>query len=267
MSGLRRVGSAGSDQRRREALGPVPQALGLRGAQTRAALRTLTLATLLLALFPFGVRADSSALTFTQESEFRFALEALAAAGEISEVKTLDFEDWPTDWLLPSGTNLDGVSLTYTIGARQLQVRSELGTTSPVRYLGLDTPDGALVSGDSVTLSFDGTVHALGLFVMGETQTFAAGDFELRTNAGGLVRNVATPDRPLDDGEAFFLGIIDGAGFGQAELESFDAGGSGLFVYDVDDVTTAVPEPAGALPLVCALLGLGAYLAARGRHQ
>lgn len=108
----------------------------------------------------------------------------------------------------------------------------------------------------------------MGLFVTGETASFRPGDFELRTDAGSRVQSSGTPSRVLDDGEAFFLGIIDARGFRQAELESFDAQDTGLFVYDVDDVTTAVPEPGGCATLLTALATFaGLRLRALGRRS
>ena len=132
-------------------------------------------------------------------------------------------------------------------------------TSGGTNALGLDVLDEAFLSGDSFIMTFDQTIHALGLFVIGSPGDVLAGDFALSTGAGSVF-NVDTPDRTVaDGGEAFFLGLVAtdaSLGFTSAMLESFDPQGVGLFVFNVDDITTAlVPEP-GTLVLLGTGLGV-----------
>lgn len=194
--------------------------------------------------------AARGATSFTSEPLFLEALET-ASPAELDRFSVLDFDDLSADTLLPSGTVLDGVELVYAIPGQEAQVRAEFDTPSPPNYVGLDSLDGAFVSGDSLTLRFDAPVHAVGLLVTSETGSIQPMDFELRTETGSVARNGAVPERTLSDGEAFFIGLIDSDGFGQITLESFDPRGAGLFVYNLDDVTVAaLPEPDAGLLLV-----------------
>jgi hypothetical protein len=57
----------------------------------------------------------------------------------------------------------------------------------------------------------------------------------------------------LTDGIVFFLGVIDpDASFTSASLDTF--GGGGAFAYNVDDIVTAVPEPAALWLLALSLI-------------
>lgn len=237
--------------------GPEPRCAGRR--PVRAWLLALAL---VAGVLPAADGRAQTPLTFTDEAEFRFALDVLVAISGFAETPR-DFEGLAAGATLPNGTDLDGLSLVYSLAGLEAQVRADFETTSPTRYLGLDTPDGAFVSGDSLAFVSGEAIHALGLFVEGETATFRPGDFELRTDAGVRVTSTDAASRVLADGEAIFLGVIDPRGFRRADLESFDARGTGLFVFDVDDVTTAVPEPGSAL----AALGLGLALLLLGRHR
>jgi len=205
----------------------------------------------------FGLTCTGSVhaalLPFTSEADFLAAI--------FVDRRTLDFESLPANTLLPSGSTIDGITLTYSIGGLTMKVTDAFAQTTSggTNALGLDVLDEAFLSGDSFIMTFDQTIHALGLFVIGSPGDVLAGDFALSTGAGSVF-NVDTPDRTVaDGGEAFFLGLVAtdaSLGFTSAMLESFDPQGVGLFVFNVDDITTAlVPEP-GTLVLLGTGLGV-----------
>ena len=199
----------------------------------------------------FGGTALASPVGFTDRTNFLAAIAGLAD-------ETLDFEAMAPGTSLPSGSAVGGITLTYTIAGLDLAVRDDYGTTSGSHYLGLDTFDGVFVSGDAFDMTFGGPIQAVGLSVIGIPGSILAVDFELHTGSGGFVFNSGAPDVLLADGDAFFLGLVDSAGFNTARLASFDPTGTGIFVFNVDDITTAapsVPEPGTALLLGSGLAG------------
>jgi hypothetical protein len=210
--------------------------------------------------------AEASPTTYTSQAAF------LTALGGPSQ--TLDFDTLAAGTLIPSGTAQGGITFTYSLGARQLQVRNDFGTTSSPNYLGLTSIDGTFLNGESFTMDFASPITALGLYVIGAPDANIAGDFSLVASGSGGLANGAVPDRFLADGDAYFLGIIDPAGFNEAVLLSStvncDPGQDCQFVWNVDDITTrqaetAVPEPPALLLLLPGMAGLVRF-ARRGRR-
>lgn len=213
-----------------------------------------------LAIFTFIPLISSAAVTtYTSESAF------LAALSGGQDIRTLDFEAQNSGDQFASGTGDDGVIFNYMIPGFTMEVANFFTTTSPNNYLGLDGGE-LFLSGDAFTMTFDGrAVNAIGLYVIGED--IFGGDFELSTNTGGSVFNADIPDQTLVDGEAFFLGIIDpDVLFASATLTSFVPMEEGSFVFNVDDITTALVPVPGAL----VLFGSGLFsllLSARRRFR
>ncbi len=89
-----------------------------------------------------------------------------------------------------------------------------------------------------------------------------AGEIQVVTSVGTAL-NSATPELVLGDGGiAYFLGLVSTDDFSSALIDFADDGEVN-FAYNVDDITTAVPEPGTAL-----LVGFGAVaLGVLRRHQ
>src|SRR6185369_2549018 len=90
------------------------------------------------------------------------------------------------------------------------------------------------------------------------------GDFALAATGSGNVTST-TPDVLLADGDAYFLGIIDPAGFTQAVLTGTTGGCDPAeecqYVWNVDDITTTRPpaptfEPSSLIMLAAGLAGV-----------
>jgi hypothetical protein len=184
--------------------------------------------------------AHAEITVFTNRSAF------LAATNGLSQ-EALDFENIPVGTTVTSGTAIEGVTFQYSIDGFNLMVDDEFYTTSGTKYLGLDSVDGAFLSGDTLTMIFEHPIHAVGLFMIGVD--ILAGDFELGTNAGSGV-NSGIPDTILPDGQAFFLGLVQTdpqAGFTRAELKSVDPGFGDFFLFNLDFIVMATVPCQGDL--------------------
>ncbi len=201
-----------------------------------------------LSVMVFVSVAYASPTTYTSRAAF---LGALSGSSQ-----TLNFDSLAAGTLVSSGGAQGGITFTYSIGdvsgPLSLQVRNDFGTTSPPNYLGVSSTDGTFLNGDSFTMGFGGTITALGLDVIGAPGANFTGDFVLNVAGGGSVANGASPDVFLSDGDAYFLGIIDPAGFTSATMTGSTSGCDPLsgcqYVWNVDDITTrsagtSVPEP------------------------
>ena len=219
---------------------------------------TLTLMCVLL----FTGVAVASPATYTSQAAF---------FGDLSgPPQILNFDSQGVGTIIPSGTALGGITFTYSLGPLSLQVRNDFGTTSPLNYLGVNTVDGTLLNGEFFTIDFPSPITGLGLYFIGAPGANLPGDFSLATIGSGGLAN-ATPDRLLSDGDAYFLGVIDPAGFSQAIV--IGASGSCTqpdcqYVWNVDDITytvaaqAPVPEPSTLL-LLGAGIGVVAMLRSR----
>ena len=195
--------------------------------------------------------ADAAVATFTSRAAFD------AAIAGMFDVEILDFDGVPDETLIPSGSSLDGVTFSYTIedtlGSYDLIVISSFETTSGLQSLGLTSGD-VLLSGDAFTMTFDRTIHAVGLYVLG--RLINEGEMELRIPGKGSVSNAAAADLvlPGGGGAAWFLGLIEtdpaAPGFNRADVLSSPPPAVS-FEWNVDDVVSAVtaPEPGGAAAL------------------
>ena len=206
--------------------------------------------------------AQAALSSFNSKAAFDAAVASLSAA------QTVDFDSTLAGTTFASGTGTGGLSFTYSIvGPSTLQVSDTFGTTSGSNYLGLDNPDTAFYLGDSFTINFNRTVHAVGLYLVAGRDA-QAGDMELQV-AGGSVFNSGSADRTLSDGQAYYLGLVEsdaGAGFTSATVRGI-VSQNAFLAFTADDITSAVsavPEPASwGLMLV----GLGALCGlARSRH-
>ena len=203
--------------------------------------------------------ATAALMSFTSKAAFDAAIVVL------SGVQTVNFDSVPAGTTFPTGTGTAGITFTYAIaGPSTLQVSNTFGTTSGSNYLGLDNPDTAFYLGDSFTINFGHTVHAIGLYLIAGNDA-QAGDMLLSV-AGGSVGNSAFPDTLVSDGQAFYVGLLEtdpALGFNSATISGV-LSGDAFLAFTVDDITfdggRAVPEP-GTRGLL--LLGLAALSAMR----
>ena len=199
------------------------------------------------ALLALSAACRATSTGYQSESDF-----AAAIAG-LSGVQTVDFESVATGTTFASGSGTGGLTFTYAIAGQTLQVSSTFGTTSGTQYLGLDNPDTAFYLGDSFTINFGRSVAAAGLYLIAGNDA-EPGDLELST-ASASVFNGSTPV-DLVDGKAYFIGLVDPAGFDSITITGVPSGDAFL-PFSADDITSAVssvPEP--GMP-VSMLAGLG----------
>ena len=224
-----------------------------------------------LTLCLWGAAPAQAALSsFTSKGAFDAALASL------SQVQSVDFDSVAAGTDFASGTGTGGLTFSYAIaGPSTLRVSdtflTTFVTTSGTHYLGLDNSDTAFYLGDSFTINFNRTVHAVGLYLIAGSDA-QAGDMQLSV-ATGSVFNAATPDTLLaDGGRAFYLGLVEsnvGSGFMSATINMV-ATQSAFLAVTADDITSAVnvggvvPEP-GTWGLM--LGGLGALAALRRRAR
>ena len=181
-----------------------------------------------------------------------------AQAGWLPQQVT-DFEAEVAGTTYPSGSGPTGSGFTLETSAGAFGLTPSVGatfwTTSGTHYLGLDNPDTAFYSGDSVTFNFAAPVHAFGLYVLvgSDVQT---GDLQLSAGGANVFNGGAAAASDGAGSFAYFVGLVStGAGFGSATL----TGLNGFYVYSVDDVVLAnpVPEPASVALFGAGLAALG----------
>jgi hypothetical protein len=186
---------------------------------------------------------------------------------------TATFDGLSSGLVIAPGASADGITFSYGFGGVDLIVTDgtaaagggPFDTTSAPNFLGTNDFD-VLLDGDDLALGF-ATANAIGLFIITtDVPGESLFDGDIRLTAGGATAflDVDAVQQILADGSlVFFLGVIDSAAiFTSASLDTF--GGGGAFAYNVDDITTAVPEPSLALLVAVSLSVLGA--SRRGRR-
>ena len=206
----------------RFAFAPRPSVEGNAPAKRR--LIGLLAASLLTAAAP----ADASTMTFTDEAAFLSALPGPAS--------TLDFDSLSAGTVIASGRSVGGITFTYDFGGVQMLATDVFDTTSAPNFLGTDDGD-LFQDGDDLRLGF-ARVQAIGVFFITADELF---DDDVTLTAAGATASLVAADVQqtlLDGSQVFFLGIVD-------DTNSFTSAGvgtigGGFFVYNVDDVITAV---------------------------
>jgi len=197
--------------------------------------------------------SSGNAATTTYFSQADF-LSALGAAPTI----THNFDAETAGTTIFDGGTLDGATYNYSLSGNptpSILIDNHFDTTSGSNYLGTTDGSGAFVGGDAFTITFDQTMHAIGLYVISADLIYAD-DFTITTSSGQSVSNIATSDVMLTDGDAFYIGLIEddfSLGFNSITLSSQDFG----FLFNVDDISVSqVPLPAAAWLFASGLLGL-----------
>lgn len=135
-------------------------------------------------------------------------------------------------------------------------------TASPAHSLGVDDPGNfnTITAGTTVTLGLTAPVNAFGLSFITPDGLL---DGDIRLAVGGGLAALAVNDRVLlgnfggADYYAYFLGVVDGAGFNSASIQYDPALSGGEFLFNADDLTVvAVPEPGTPVLFAAGLLAL-----------
>jgi hypothetical protein len=180
-------------------------------------------------------------------------------------VTTVDFEALAPGALLPSGSAVDGITLSYDLFGETAVVTDAFSAVSSTNMLGLDNADLAFFDGDAIAFSFSGS-SSFGLFVV-TSDPALEGEILLSAGGGETIANAADPFAILADGGlAYFLGLTSATTFSSASLGFLDDGEVN-FVYNVDDIRVGapVPEPSAALVFGLGLLVVRRRL--RGRAE
>jgi len=183
--------------------------------------------------------AHSATTTYTSQANY---LTALGGATVITQ----NFDGLTSGDIIADGDTLDNATYSYAIsGGFEILVDNSFDTTSPNNYLGT-TDGGAFFSGDSFTITFAQTLHAIGLYVISDAQILNE-YFTITTSSGQIANNSEVPDITLSDGGAFYIGLIEddfNLGFNSITFSSSDEN----YLFNIDDITvsevSAVPLPA-----------------------
>jgi hypothetical protein len=211
-----------------------------------------------------GSVANAALVTYTNQATFIAALPGTAT--------TLDFESVTAPFIINSGDTLDGITFTYNFGPGKpvdMQVSSSTdtgyATTSGTNFLGTTDAD-IFLDDDDFTMDF-AAASAIGLYIItAETPNFTLFDDDIQLTAGGgkALLDVDALQSTLSDGSlVYFLGLIDtGGSFATASLLTHNS--SEGFLYNIDDITTAVVPLPGAFWLFGS--GLAGLFAVRRRR-
>ncbi len=209
-------------------------------------------------LLTCAIAAQAAPNAFTDRGAYDAAVAGLANVGTTA----LDFDNLTAGDLIASGDAVGGITFTYDLGGLSLRVTDGADTTSLPNFLGTEDA-GMLQDGDDITLGFDAR-NALGLYVMSLDTLL---DHDLRLTVGAFSASLSTAnlqDTLADGTSVYFLGIVDAmATFTSASITTSHDGEAGYFLWNVDDMVTAVaqvPEPETWAMLLAGLGLLGLRL-------
>jgi hypothetical protein len=200
--------------------------------------------------------AQAAPVSFMDRAAFDLAVAGLNKA----VTTTLNFDSLTAPSLIASGDVLDGISFSYNLGSVSLQVTDGADTTSSPNFLSTND-SGVLQDGDDITLGF-GARNAIGLYVM-SLDSLIDDDFRLTVGTYSTSLTTEKLHSTLADGTSvYFLGIVDATStFTSASITTSHDGYSGYFLWNADDIVTAVaqvPEPE-TWAMLLAGLGLVAF--------
>ena len=187
--------------------------------------------------------ANASLVTYTDQATFITALPGPSS--------TLDFDNLTAGTRVASSDTVGGITFNYNFGGISMVVTDgnqfggggPFATTSGSNFLGTDDSD-LFLDGDGFDLSF-APVNAIGMFFI-TADVMLDNDITLSAAGTSVGLSVADAGADLGDGGVpYFLGIIDDTS--SFTIASIATIGGGFFLYNVDDITTAVVPLPGAI--------------------
>lgn len=190
--------------------------------------------------------SHAAVVPYTDQAAFMAALPGPAT--------TVDFESVTAPFIINNGDTVDGITFNYSFGPPpvDMQVSSSIdtgyATTSGTNFLGTEDAD-IFQDDDDFSMDF-AAVNAIGLYIItAEEPNFTLFDDDIQLTAGGATAllDVDALQSTLSDGSlVYFLGLIDNAStFTTTSITTPNS--SGGFLYNIDDITTAVIPLPGAL--------------------
>ena len=204
-----------------------------------------------------------------QAATTSYSSQAAFLAALSGPVTTYNFDSSTAGTTINQGDTINGATFTYSLGAPgnpKILIDNSFATTSVANYLGTDDGSGAFLSGDEITITFDETMYAIGMYVISDALIFD-NDFTITTSNGQSASNIAAFDVTLSDGDAYFIGLIEddlSQGFDSITLSSVQA----EYLFNVDDISVApVPVPAAVWLFGSGLLCLVGFSRKKTRHS
>jgi hypothetical protein len=183
----------------------------------------------IMLLFIVVSSAYGDILVFTDKAQFDSAIAGLTQGVE-------DFEGVTSGTEFIPGSSIGWITFTFSIPGN-LIVANDWDATSGENYLGV-AGDRTFLSGDTLDLTFDQPVHAVGLYVMGSPGDIHENDIEL-ADTDTLVQNSSTLDLILpNSGEAFFIGFVDNSFIPHTSVSLISNAMAG-YEFQLDDIITA----------------------------
>jgi len=181
----------------------------------------------------------------------------------------LDFDNFTAPVTVNSGDTIGSITFTYNFNGLNMVITDgaqfngggPFDTISGSNFLGTEDAD-MFLDDDDFSMSFN-AVNAIGMyFVTAEEPGVSIfdGDIQLTFGNTTALLDVGAVQTTLGDGSlVFFLGLIDTSNaFTTASISTPNS--SGAFLYNIDDITTAVvPVPAAVWLFCSGLLGLVAF--------
>ena len=233
-------------------------------------LRSCTMILLLPLTFLMSTMSAHGALaTYTNEAAFNAAL----ATASLTP-KTLNFDSITAGTTFSDPSTIGGITFSNLGGGANpttLLVDDQFVTTSGSNYLATPNPATAnqFIGGHMMNMSFAAS-NAISLkIVTNEVPGTSLFTNDIQLSAGGgsvaIDQNAGSIITPGNTDQEFFLGLYDPmATFTTASLE-YDMAALESVLFNIDDITVAVPEPSAVLflGLLCVLSGGRTYLKKR----
>jgi len=200
---------------------------------------------------------DATLIAYTDKSAFDAGVAALSGTTQI-----LNFDNLSDGFLIKDGDTVGGITFNYDFGGVEMMVSNEFDTTSSPNFLGTNDAD-VFQDGDSFDLSFS-PINAIGMYFI-TTDELWDNDITLKVGTFEVPLVSADEQGLLSNDYVFFLGVIDDMNtFSSASVVADSGEPSPVFLYNVDDITTAetmpIPEPSSFILFMIGILMMGAFI-------